>query len=154
MPIFNGLDAKHIKFLLNIIHHRVYEKNEFIFSQGDPGIALYIVKEGEVKIIYKDDSGETHELATLSKGDFFGELAMLNDDVRSASAITSRDSSLAVIFKPDLDEFIEKYPRKGIQILRGISQIMATRLRNLNEDFATLYNKTILNNKELANEQD
>ena len=138
---------------MQIIHHRVYESNEFIFSQGDPGIALYIVKEGEVKIVYKDEFDKLHELANLLKGDFFGELAMLNDDVRSASAVAVKESSLAVIFKPDLDEFIEKYPRKGIQILRGISQITAIRLRKLNEELAVLYNKGIFNNEEISNEQ-
>ncbi|HKB86305.1 MAG TPA: hypothetical protein VKD08_09065, partial [Ignavibacteriaceae bacterium] len=56
-------------------------------------------------------------------------------------AISNSDTRLAVIFKPDLDEFIENYPKSGIKILRGISEIIATRLRKLNEDNFNLQNK-------------
>ena len=79
----------------------------------------------------------------LTRGDFFGELALLDEEKRSASAIALKDSQVAVIFKPDLDEFVETHSKEGIQILRGISQIVATRLRNLNQDYFTLYNKTL-----------
>ncbi|MDO8549181.1 MAG: hypothetical protein Q7S39_03380, partial [Ignavibacteria bacterium] len=60
---------------------------------------------------------------------------------RSASAIAKTDCKLSVIFKPDLDEYIEAYPRKGIKILQGISQIIAFRLRKINEDHFALQNK-------------
>jgi CRP-like cAMP-binding protein len=77
-------------------------------------------------------------LATFSKGDFFGELALVDGEKRSASAIAKTECKVSVIFKPDLDEFIEKYPRKGIKILTGISSMIALRLRKLNEDYFDL----------------
>lgn len=77
-------------------------------------------------------------MAALSKGDFFGELALVDGEKRSASAIAKTDCKVSVIFKPDLDEFIEKYPRKGIKILTGISSMIALRLRAINEDYFNL----------------
>ena len=126
--------------MLNIIHNRSYLSGEYIFYQGDPGIGLYIVREGEVRILREDESGNELYLATFLKGDFFGELALVDGEKRSASAIAKTDVRAAVIFKPDLDEFIEKYPKKGIKILNGISHIIANRLRSLNEEYILLQN--------------
>ena len=141
MPPFKYLSNKNIKLLMKVIHNRIYAANEYIFFQGDPGIGLYLIIRGEI-LITEEIDGEKFDLAMLTRGDFFGELALLDEEKRSASAIALKDSQLAVIFKPDLDEFVETHSKVGIQILRGISQIIATRLRNLNQDYFTLYNKT------------
>lgn len=141
MPPFKNLSNKKIKLLMKVIHNRIYAANEYVFFQDDPGIGLYIIIRGEI-LITQDTVGERFDLSLLTRGDFFGELALLDEEKRSASAIALKDSQLAVIFKPDLDEFVETHSKEGIQILRGISQIVATRLRNLNQDYFTLYNKT------------
>jgi len=138
MPPFQKFNQKHLNDFLKIIHNRVYATGEYVFHQGDPGIALYIIIEGEVVISETHSDGENYDLALLSQGDFFGEIALMDEGSRSASAIATRRSSLAVIFRPDLDEFIEKYPKKGIEILTGISQILATRLKAINQDYIVL----------------
>lgn len=138
MPTFSELNSREIKALLAIIHHRTYVPDENIFYQGDPGIALYIIMEGNVKIEFSSETGEKMKLATFTVGDFFGELALVDGEKRSASAIAETDTKLAVIFKPDLDEFVEKYPKKGVKILKGISRIITTRLRNLNKEYLNL----------------
>ena len=135
IPLFSELNRKDISLLINIIHNRSYLPGEYIFYQGDPGIGLYILMEGEVTISRESDEGDKITLAVIKKGDFFGELALIDNDKRSASAIASTDVKLSVIFKSDLDEYIEKYPKKGIKILQGIAEITALRLRILNEDY-------------------
>lgn len=138
---FKNLNKNHINLLIKLIHNRAYTANEYIFYQRDPGIGLYIIIKGEVLITQESEDGERFDLAKLERGDFFGELALLDEERRSASAIAMKDSQLAVIFKPDLDEYVEANPKEGIKILRGISQIITTRLRNLNLDYFELYNK-------------
>jgi CRP-like cAMP-binding protein len=140
IPPFKKLSGKHIKLLMHLIHNRVYAANEYIFYQNDPGIGLYIIIKGEV-LITLDESGERFDLAKLGRGDFFGELALLDEEKRSASAISFKESQIAVIFKPDLDDFVNSYPKEGVEIMRGLSLIIATRLRNLNQDYFSLYNK-------------
>ncbi len=142
IPVFSSLSGKDLSTLLNIVHDRTYLSGEYIFYQGDPGIGLYVINEGEVAIQRSNDTGEIIPLATFYEGDFFGELALVDGEKRSASAVAKTDCKVSVIFKPDLDEYIEAYPRKGIKILEGISQIIATRLRKLNEDHFTLQNKS------------
>ncbi len=138
MPPFEALSSKYIRQLLEIMHNRVYQAGEYIFYEGDPGIGLYIIREGEVIIRQENGKNIAQVLTILGRGDFFGELAMLDDDIRSASAVAAKDTNVAVIFKPDLDEFIEKYPSKGINILRGLGTIITVRLRRLNNDFNKL----------------
>ena len=135
IPLFKALSNKDIMTMLGIIHDRNYIAGEYIFYQGDPGIGLYLIREGEVLISRESDKGEKVTLAVFHKGDFFGELALVDGEKRSASAIANTDTKLSVIFKPDLDEYIEKYPKKGLKILQGIAEITAIRLRTLNEDY-------------------
>jgi len=142
IPLFKSLGKRDITNLTRIIHNRNYLAGEYIFYEGDPGIGLYLIREGEVSISRDDEEKDKIILAIFSKGDFFGELAMIDGETRSASAIASNDTRLAVIFKPDLDEFIDKYPKKGIKILQGIANIVAVRLRALNEEYFSLQNES------------
>ncbi len=142
IPLFKSLGKRDISNLTRIIHNRNYLAGEYIFYQGDPGIGLYLIREGEVSISREGNEKDKISLATFSKGDFFGELALIDGETRSASAIANTDTRLAVIFKPDLDEFIDKYPKKGIKILEGIAHIVTVRLRTLNEEYFNLQNES------------
>lgn len=134
LPPFRLLEKRDLSLLMTIIHDRTYLAGEYIFYQGDPGIGLYILKEGTVEIVLQDDFQNHIPLASFSRGDFFGELALVDGEKRSASAIARTDVKLSVMFKPDVDEFIEKHPKKGVKILQALSQIIAIRLRQVNED--------------------
>lgn len=142
IPPFQEFSKKDYKLLINLIHNRTYVAGEYIFYQGDPGIGLYIILDGQVVIERVSETGHKLILANFKPGDFFGELALIDGAKRSASAIANTDSKLAVIFKPDLDEFIEKNPAKGVLIMRGLSQIIVTRLRSLNQEFLEFQEKT------------
>ncbi len=148
IPIFKSLSGKDITHLIDFVHNRNYLAGEYIFYQGDPGIGLYIIRDGEVIVKRIIGSNETASLATFTKGDFFGELALIDGEKRSASAIAKTDTRLAVIFKPDLDEFIETFPKKGIKILHGFSEIIAERLRRINEEHIMLQSKLKINSEE------
>jgi CRP/FNR family transcriptional regulator, cyclic AMP receptor protein len=141
VPVFSDLSKKDLSLLLEIAHLRNYLAGEYIFYQGDPGIGLHIIRDGEVIVQRSDDQGHTLQLAFLERGDFFGELALVDGAKRSASAIAKKDSQIAVIFKPDIDEFVSAYPKKGIKIFEGLNKIVVTRLRNINEDYFQLLNK-------------
>jgi CRP-like cAMP-binding protein len=134
VPIFKDLRSNEISQLIKIIHNRNYLAGECIFYEGDPGIGIYIIRSGEVEIKRAVESGGNHLLAYFRKGDIFGESALVDGEKRTASATAKTDVSLSVIFKPELDEFTERYPKKGIKILQGITAILVTRLRKLNEE--------------------
>lgn len=98
-----------------------------IFAQGELGTEMFIIQEGVVEII-KRLSGETHLLSTLEKGDFFGEMAVLDAVPRSADAIAKTDVKLLSINGARFDEMLRKNPEVAVRIIRKYSQ----RLREAN----------------------
>lgn len=151
IPPFSDLSKGELKKFLPIAHHRSYVAGEHIFYQGDPGLGLYIIIEGTIQIEYFSPKGKKIVVAEFTQGDFFGELALLDGEKRSASAIALTDCKLAIIFKPDLDEYVYKYPKEGVYILHGIAKIIITRLRHLNNQFLLLHD-SILSKEENNNE--
>jgi CRP-like cAMP-binding protein len=141
IPPFNELKNSFLKQFIKQLHLRNYIAGEYVFYQGDPGVGLYIIHEGEVQIEYLTPAKKKIIQTNLSKGDFFGELALLDGEKRSSSAIAKTDCKIAVIFKPDLDELIAQSPKDGVAILWGISKIVTLRLRNLNNDYLLLQDK-------------
>ncbi|MGE5430532.1 MAG: Crp/Fnr family transcriptional regulator [Syntrophomonadaceae bacterium] len=138
-PPFQSFNARDVDLLMPILHNRIYAANEYIFFQDDPGTAFYFIEEGEVALEMTFKDGKKLNAGHYKKGDFFGELAMLENEKRYASAVAVKDCKLVVIFKPDLDEYIDKYPKKGIKILRGIADIFAHRFRQLNQDYFNFF---------------
>ena len=74
------------------------------------------------------------ELAILKDGDFFGEIALIEESQRSASAICRTDCQIIGFFRPDLFEIIEKHQRLGIKIVLKLAEIIAERLRRTNQE--------------------
>ncbi len=105
---------------------------EMVFSQGDPGDGLYIVASGSVSI-FQQEKDETHlKLTEVRTGAFFGEMALLGDAPRSASAVAAEDAELLLLNRSDLLELAETRPRIGVKIVMQLSQIVAERLRRTN----------------------
>ncbi|MBV9496817.1 MAG: cyclic nucleotide-binding domain-containing protein [Acidobacteria bacterium] len=104
-----------------------YAAGERIFSQGELGTEMFIILEGEVEII-KHIAGESHILSHLEKGDFFGEMAVLENVARSADATAKTDCRVLVINGSRFDEMLRKNPEVAVRIIRKYSQ----RLREAN----------------------
>src|SRR5437763_1508777 len=104
-----------------------YTAGETIFSQGDLGTEMYIIQEGEVHII-KHINNESHLLSKLEKGDFFGEMALLESVPRTADAIAHSEVKVLVINGARFDEMLRKNPEIAVRIIRKYSK----RLREAN----------------------
>ncbi|MBM4160679.1 MAG: cyclic nucleotide-binding domain-containing protein [Ignavibacteria bacterium] len=138
VPAFSGLSSREMKEVAAIVHKREYKPGEPVFYQGDPGLGMYIVQEGEVSIVIADKDDVQKELALLTGGDFFGELALLDESPRSASAICKTACSLIGFFRPDLFELIEKNTELGIKIILKLAEIVAERLRKTDNELSRL----------------
>lgn len=104
-----------------------FEAGEMIFREGDLGTEMFIIQEGEVHIV-KRLKGETHLLSKLERGDFFGEMAILEDVPRSADAVAQSEVRLLAINGSRFDEMLRKNPEIAVRIIRKYSQ----RLREAN----------------------
>src|SRR5215207_6499745 len=87
VKLFAGLSADDLVARAANLQRRRYGKGQFIFQQGDPGLCLYLVESGKVKIASYSSEGKGLILNLLSPGDFFGELALLDGEPHSADAL-------------------------------------------------------------------
>jgi len=138
MPIFSDLDSKELKEVEKIIYHRKYKKGEPIFRMGDPGLGMYIIINGAVEIVEEPENGTRTKLAELEKGAFFGDMALLDEKPRSASAIAMVDSDIIGFFRPDFLDLLYRKPRMGIKILWALSRVVGERLRKTDEQLTNL----------------
>jgi CRP-like cAMP-binding protein len=104
-----------------------YAAGDMIFSQGDLGTDMFIIQDGEVEII-KHINGESHILSHLEKGDFFGEMALLEAAPRTADAIAKSEVKVLIINGSRFDDMLKKNPEIAVRIIRKYSK----RLREAN----------------------
>jgi CRP/FNR family cyclic AMP-dependent transcriptional regulator len=128
IPVFNGLSKFDLNKVSKLLHLRSYKKDEFIFREKEPGESMYIIKSGKV-IINKIIKEKETILSTLDEGSFFGEVSLVDEDVRSANAIATEDSELLGFFRADLMNLIDRNPRLACFILYKLSTVIGKRLR-------------------------
>lgn len=133
VPIFEGFSNKEFKELEKLIHHRTYKPGEHVFKIQAPGEGMYILFSGHVEIVLGEESENRQILATLKKGDFFGELALLDEEPRSAAAISTDHSEMLGFFRPDLFSLLDRNPVLGNKILLNLAKVIGERLRATNK---------------------
>ncbi|MBU4446029.1 MAG: cyclic nucleotide-binding domain-containing protein [Candidatus Marinimicrobia bacterium] len=141
VPIFSELNPRELNEIEKIIHRREYKKGEPIFRMGDPGLGMYIIINGSVSIVEEDDAENATTLAVLKDGAFFGDLALLDEAPRSASAIADDHCDILGFFRPDFLDLLYRKSKLGNKILFSLSKIIGERLRRTNEQMAVLKKK-------------
>ena len=129
IPLFSNMQHENLELLSSQIQPHKYKKNSIIIAEGEDSDSLYIVNQGKVKIYISDDEGKEMLLRILGPGDYFGELAILDQKPRSASAITLCDSNLSVITSKDFMQCLQSDPEIAINLL----QVLASCLRDATE---------------------
>ncbi len=102
-------------------HSSHYEAGHFVFNEGDLGTEMFVIQEGEVEIV-KVIHGEEKCLAVLSHGDFFGEMSILEDLPRTASARALTDCKLLRINGSTFDQMLRKNPEIAVRMMRKLSR--------------------------------
>lgn len=141
VPIFENLSAKALREIAKIVYRREYKEGEIIFHKGDPGLGMYIIIDGMVDIVEDKDGEIIRKYATLTANDFLGEMALLDEKERSATAIVSENCEALGFFRPDLMDFLRKKPKTGNIILFNLARIIGERLRKTNAQLIELQKK-------------
>jgi CRP/FNR family cyclic AMP-dependent transcriptional regulator len=132
VPIFASLDEESRIELARLFNSCDYQAGEILFRRGDSANAMYLVRDGEVTMSIPAPDHQELVVATMRRGDFFGELAMLDGSPRSATANIMGHTKLLRLQREDFIELLGRQPKITVAILASI----ATRLRTTNEMFA------------------
>jgi CRP/FNR family transcriptional regulator len=120
VSIFAGLSIPDLGQIAKIARTRRYARGEAVFSESSSGDSLFIVASGRVKIFSRSSTGRTKTFAFLEPKDIFGEMALLDQNTRSASAQAVQDSTLLVIPKQDFKKLLGRYPKLSFSLLQTV----------------------------------
>jgi CRP-like cAMP-binding protein len=134
VPIFSDLTDQDIASLgrLSILKH--YPKDTVIFFENEEGDFFFMILDGRIKVTILGDDGREVILSLLGPGDFFGEMALLDNEPRSATAIAVEDSELLSLHRTDFQSVLAD--NKSITV--GLIKVLTSRLRKANHQISTL----------------
>lgn len=127
-PMFAGLAHDDLHALASSLVERAVPAGSLVFSQGDSGDSMFIIEEGHVNIHLPGEASRRISLKDITRGEYFGELALFDDKPRSASALATTDVRLLELSRATLASYLERRPSAAMAILR----IMSERLRETN----------------------
>ncbi len=123
-PLFKGMNTKLLRKLLIDLIEKKYSAGDIIFHEGDIGKAVYVILEGSVKII-KESNLENKTLSVLGPGSHFGELALIGNTSRFASAVAEKDSLLLIMYKSYFDDLIRCNSATSARMLLNLTEILS-----------------------------
>ena len=138
VPFFRTLGKDSIDFIVEKLKFKHFDEGEPVVQIGEPGDCMYIVISGQVKVIIPKQDGEDTIIAYLGNGDYFGEMALLTGEPRSASVITTQEAEMFMLHKNDFEIIVEKFP----SITLSMGKIMSQRLRDTLQKAAKTQNES------------
>jgi CRP/FNR family transcriptional regulator, cyclic AMP receptor protein len=135
VPFFAQLSQEELAELSARLVSRRFGPGQVIFHYGDPGGLLYIIQKGKIKISYATVEGQEALLAILGKDDFFGELALLDEAPRSATAQALEPTETLTLHREEFLRFLRHNPDFALHVLRVLTQ----RIRHLNSQVSDTF---------------
>lgn len=105
-----------------VMHERPFKRDEYIYYEGDPGLGLYLICEGRVRLARRDEQGNEADIAELGESDIFGALSIFEDLRRSETAQSRADTVLLGLFRPDLNAVAKRSPSAGAAAYRAVAR--------------------------------
>jgi uncharacterized membrane protein len=129
VPLFESLDDEAAAELCHLLESVDSRAGSVLFRAGDEGDAMYVIERGKIRICVRATDGHEVTLTELEHGDFFGEMALLEGQRRSADAVVAEDARLAVLSREHFLSFVQSNPNVALEMLTAL----ANRLRHTDE---------------------
>ena len=142
VPLFASLDNEAAVKLRDLLDIRDIRRGTPIFRAGDQGDAMYLIENGRVRISVVDEDNQEITLAELARGDFFGEMTIIDGKSRSADAVVLEDARFAVLSREDFLHFVDDNPIVALEMLSAVfarlrrtDELLRSRVsRNVNDE--------------------
>jgi len=144
-PLLKDITDDELKELIKLLTENKFAKGDKIITEGDEGNVMYVLIAGSVDIIKTTIYGEKFVCATLddSMHPVFGEMALLDNDKRSATVMAKTECITLSIDTKSFNEYIDKYPRAGIVLLKLMNLNLIRNIRVENENLKLVYQALI-----------
>ena len=132
VPLFSNMDETEIKTVRGIMHECRFAPGQVIIREGEPGDSFHVITKGKVEFMTSDGSGKELILDEAGPGGFFGELAFIDNETRSADVEAKWDTDLYVLSRRRFDEYARTDPTLGAVLFERLAKIISSRLRDTN----------------------
>jgi CRP-like cAMP-binding protein len=132
VPVFSALEQDDLGRIAQLAVPRSFEPGQIVFREGDASDTCYVVRSGRARAIREHADGRTITLATFGPGDIFGELAMFEDELRSATVEAVQDTSAVAVLGPDMRRLMVEHPEISMRLVVALGR----RLRETNDRLA------------------
>ncbi len=139
LGLFKGRKEETLAALELRLDKRSFKAGEKIFTRGDAGDELFLIRKGSVRIMLTLAGGKAHHVSSFGRGDFFGEMAFLDGDARSADAVAFTDLDLFVLSRKTFDAFADEHKKASLKLMEGLASTLASRLRYANTELRALH---------------
>lgn len=129
VELFSSLSRKSLEALAGICTERSFAKDEILVKQNEPGIGLFIIVSGKVKVIKETVRGKQFEMAIQGPGDFIGEMTVLDGAPRSASVVAIEDTDCLMLTSWEFNAEMKAHP----EIALGVLPVIVKRFRDTNK---------------------
>jgi CRP-like cAMP-binding protein len=129
LDLFRNLGFVELGHLVQNMHARTYHEGEVLFLEGDIGRALFILESGGVELTKTGPDGRPQKIYDIKPGEFFGEMALLEQLPRTATATAVERSQVFLLYRSKLESILNYHPRIGVQIMTHLAQLLSSRLR-------------------------
>jgi CRP-like cAMP-binding protein len=138
VQLFEGLNVGDLRRLSRIVHERSYRDGEYIFEQGKPNAAMFVIRTGVIEILVRGHNGEDMQLAMLEPPASLGETELLGGEaMRWCSARARGPVSIVALGRSDLEALSQNFPIMANKVLAKLAQIAALRLQLLVEQLTS-----------------
>lgn len=125
VPALSHLSSSARYAMAGVTHRRTYRRGESLYYEGDPGLGLYVVESGRVRLITNRDPDRTRELRMLNADEMVGGLSLLGDFRRLETAEAVTEAQVLGFFRPDLKNVMRRAPKAGAEIIRALARHLA-----------------------------
>lgn len=136
ISLFDELTPNELTITSEYMNFFELEKGKTLFKEGAPGDYVCFIVEGSVEIIKSTVTSKKAVIATIRKGSTLGEMSIIDNIARSASARAKENTILVILSKKGFNVILDKHPRIGIKILKGIARLLSLNMRRTSSHLA------------------
>ena len=136
IPALETMSKRAVLAMAECVHRRTYRRGESIYYEGDPGLGLYVLETGRVRLLTEPEPGLTQEVRTVEAPALFGALCLLGEFERMETAEAVDETEVLGFFRPDLKNVSKRDPKAGAEITTTLGQWVAARHMDLVERMA------------------
>jgi len=130
--LFENLMPDEIEMLSELSQMKDYKSGELVIKEGDVGNSLFVIVAGEVEVLKKGTDGISKSITTMNEPEFFGEMSLIDKELRSATIQIKTDTTLLILTSENLHSFAKVFKNGFTMIVINIARVLSTRLRDTN----------------------